>query len=175
LVGWGFDAARAAGIYQGELRAAIHLLKFGKQELLGEPLGAFLAERCLVDGLLTPEMRDEIQMVAPVPLHWTRQWKRGFNQAKLLAQPLAEQMGLPLTNAVRRVQRTPKQSMATVEARQKNITPEKFAADGKAVKGCGILLVDDVFTTGTTVSACAAALKAAGAKKVIVVTLAAGG
>jgi ComF family protein len=173
--GWGFDAARAAGIYRGPLREGIHLLKYGKQELLGEPLGAFLANRCLTEGLLPPELLREIDIIAPVPLHWTRQWKRGFNQARLLAEPIAQQSDLPLSGELRRIRRTPKQAMASGDDRRRNVTRHMFVADRKAFSGKGVLLVDDVFTTGTTTSACAAALKDAGATKVIVVTLATGG
>ena len=174
---WGFDAARAAGVFAGPLREGIHQLKYQSQELLGEPLGAHLANRCLIDGLLTPELQRDIEAVIPIPLHRSRERKRGFNQARLLALPLAAQAGLPLlTTSIRRVQKTPQQANASGDARRRNITKESFhVPDVKAVLGKGVLLVDDVYTTGTTLSACAAALKAAGAKKVIAVTLAAGG
>ena len=175
--GWGFDAARAAGVFAGALREGILRLKYESQELLGEPLGAFLAERCVTDSLLTAELRHEIDAIMPVPLHRSRERKRGFNQAQLLAIPLAAQMDLPLwTHIVQRARKTAQQAAVSgADARRKNINAGDFAVpDPRRIAGKGVLLVDDVFTTGTTISACAAALKAAGARKVIAVTLAAG-
>jgi ComF family protein len=175
--GWGFDAARAAGIYWGPLREGIHHLKFRKQELLGPALGAHLAIRCLAEGLLTPDLLRGLTAVAPVPLHRSRERQRGYNQARLLAAPLAEMLGFPLlTDEVVRAQRTAAQVGSSGAARRRNITPAAFRVDWPdRVRGQGILLVDDVFTTGTTVSACASALRQAGAAKIVAVTLAAGG
>jgi ComF family protein len=175
--GWGFDAARAGGIYWGPLREGIHRLKFQKQELLGPALGAHLANRCLADGLLTANLLRGLTAVVPVPLHRSRERQRGYNQARLLAVPLAEMLGAPLlTDGVVRTVRTPPQVGSSGEARRRNVTPQAFRVDEPdRVRGQGILLVDDVFTTGATVSACASALRQAGAAKIVAVTLAAGG
>jgi ComF family protein len=175
--GWGFDAARAAGIYWGPLREAIHRLKFQKQDLLGPALGAHLANRCVVDGLLTGDLLRGVTAVAPVPLHPSRERQRGYNQARLLAAPLADMLAVPLlTDGVVRAQRTPPQVGSSGDARRRNLTARAFRVDEPdRVRGRGILLVDDVFTTGATVSACASALRQAGAAKIVSVTLAAGG
>jgi competence protein ComFC len=174
--GWGFDAARAAGIYWGPLRHAVHLLKYRNVELLGEPLGAYLANRVVAEGLLASEERAAIEVVVPLPLHPGRERSRGYNQAALLAAPVAEMLGVPLLPlAVRRVKRATPQVGLSPEMRRRNVGTEMFAADPALVQGKSVLLVDDVFTTGATVSACARALKAAGASSVRVVTLAAGG
>jgi ComF family protein len=175
--GWGFDLARAAGIYEGPLREGIHGIKYDRKEPLGAALGAYLANRCVVDGVLPEAVRAEIEAVLPVPLHRSRERWRGYNQARLLAAPLAEMLNATLLpNAAVRVRKTPPQVERSGRERRRNLVPECFAVPETAsVAGKGILLVDDVMTTGATVSACAAALKSAGARRVYVVTLASGG
>ncbi len=170
--GWGFSSARAAAIYQGPLRHAIHRFKYGCSESLGEPLGAFLANRLAADGLLA----HPVDVALPVPIHPARERQRGFNQALLLAAPVAAMLGVPLeTGALVRVRKTPPQVGLSPDARRRNLR-DAFAVPGPArVAGRRVLLVDDVFTTGATVCACAQALKAAGAPAVHVVTLAEGG
>src|SRR5262245_42059083 len=74
----GFDAAYSFGAYEGALREMIHLLKYGRTPSLAGPLGAFL-----LDALPRDERFDAI---VPVPLHWRREWDRGFNQTELLAK-----------------------------------------------------------------------------------------
>ena len=174
--GFAFDAACAGAVYMGTLRHAIHLLKYREKERLGFPLGTFLANRLVVDGLLAdPPM---IDAVACVPMHPSRERWRGYNQARLLAEPVAELLAVPLLaeGVVIRARKTAQQVGLTDRARRGNVTPESFAVpDPVAVSGKRVLLVDDVFTTGATVSACAAALKRAGAYHVRVASLAAGG
>jgi Predicted amidophosphoribosyltransferases len=174
---WGFDTARAAAIYAGPLRHGIHRLKFHGAEPLGEPLGAFLANRLVADGLIAAEIGDGIDAVAFVPMDPWRERRRGYNQARLLAEPVAALLGVPLLpGALRRARRAPAQVGLTRNERLRNLTSEAFSVrDAAVVAGHHLLLIDDVFTTGTTASACAAALKAAGARRVTVATLAAGG
>lgn len=177
--GWGFDAARAAGIYQGALREAIHKLKYNHEAAMGRPLGEFLAARCVEDALLTdllPQSPNNI--VVPLPIHQNRRRERGFNQSELLATPLADALRAPLLcDVVRKTAKTPRQVTLTGSERRKNVRAEMFAvADSTALRGKTVVLVDDVFTTGATVSACAWAIKAdSGAAKIVVVALAAGG
>lgn len=172
---WGFDRARAAAVYAGPMRHAIHLLKYRGGENLGAPLGAHLANRCVADGLLPEPHR--IDAVAAVPMHPARERRRGYNQAQLLAAPVAELLGKPLLppGALRRTRRTAAQVGLLPDARRRNLDACSFAVgDTSLVAGRHLLLIDDVFTTGATVSACAGALKAAGAATVTVATLAAG-
>jgi ComF family protein len=175
--GWGFDRARAAAVYEGPLRLAIQRFKYNRAEALGEPLGAFLANRCVVDGLLGDTSGIAgYDAVVPVPIHPVRARSRGFNQALLLAAPVAGLLGAPLApELVRRVRKTPPQVGLTGDARRANPLNAFAVPAPDAVAGRRVLLIDDVFTTGATVSACAAALKAAGARRVDVATLAAGG
>jgi ComF family protein len=175
---WGFDAARAAAVYAGPMRHAIHSLKYRGGENLGPALGAHLANRCAADGLLPPETLGRLDAIAAVPMHPARERRRGYNQARLLAEPMAQMMGLPLLgpDALTRVRKTAAQVGLSPEARRRNLATDAFCVpDPERVAGRHLLLIDDVFTTGTTVSACAGALKAAGAISVTVAALAAGG
>lgn len=173
--GWGFDAARASGVYAGALRHALHRLKYGRIEPLGEMLGAYLANRCVVDGLFGGDLRRDVDLVIPVPIHRARQWDRGFNQAALLAAPVAAMIGKPLaTSLLVRVRRTPPQVGLSGEARRRNLEDAFAVTDAAKVSGRPVLLIDDVFTTGSTATACAFALKRAGAGAVRVATLASG-
>jgi len=161
-----FTAARACGLYEGALRAAVLRLKT-------EPrVGARLA------GLLDEARRraplDAATVVVPVPLHPERERGRGFNQAALLARALARRAGLPLDEwSLARVEHA-ERHRAGMDRRARRETVEGAfrVVRPRLVAGRSVLLVDDVFTTGATASACAAALKAAGAAEVFVLTVA---
>ncbi len=173
---WAFDRAFAAGAYYGALRYAIHQLKFNKREFLGKPLGAHLANRAIADALIPRDVLTKINLVAALPMHAARERQRGFNQARLIAAPVADMHGVPLlpARALRRIRKTHTQVGLSGNERLANVGAELFAADTEAVQGKSILLIDDVMTTGATVSACAQALKNAGASSVYVLVLAAG-
>jgi ComF family protein len=108
----------------------------------------------------------------PVPLHWRRQWQRGFNQSELLAGALARGAGLSVAKALRRVKPTETQAGLSTSARRRNVTQAFHCHRPGAVRGKRILLVDDVMTTGSTATACAQALKRAGARRVALLTVA---
>jgi competence protein ComFC len=119
-----------------------------------------------------------------MPLHWLRQWRRGFNQSELLANALARRLGIPVINAVRRIHNTQTQTGLSNSKRRENVAgafrvkmtrsfpPAASRRRPTPVTGLRILLVDDVMTTGATASACAATLKRAGAKSVTLLTIA---
>jgi ComF family protein len=172
---WSFGVARAAGIFQGPLRAAVHRLKYNDLKELATPLGALLANRMIPDGLLIGR---SYEAIVALPLHPARERERGYNQAHLLAAAVAEMTGIPLLpmGILTRTQRTDPQARLSLRARRAAITPEMFTlTQPNTVTGKSLLLVDDVFTTGTTVNACATTLIQAGAASVDVATLAAGG
>ena len=111
--------------------------------------------------------------LVPVPLHWRRRWRRGFNQAEMLARGVGRRHGLPVRpRRLVRVRATPPQQ-GDADARRRNVR-DAFAVrrTGNGSVGRRLLLVDDVFTTGATANACAAALLTAGAGAVGVLTLA---
>ena len=168
----GFDTARSYGLYAGNLRKAILHLKFHGREYLGHRLGALLARTW--EALPVPDSA----LVAPVPLHPSRRRERGFNQAELLARGLVrslrkEKTGLRLVaGSLRRMRATVPQVGLSVSARHENVSGVFSVVRPEEVRNRTVVLVDDVMTTGATLSACAAALKRAGAERVLALSLA---
>lgn len=165
---YGFDRARSYGLYQGALIRAILLLKFEEMA----PLGRWFAER------LAEVVRGESEVLAadvvvPVPLHHDRQRERGYNQADLIARPLARRLGLPCRSVllVRTKPRPDKLHLSLAE-RWDSVRGAFAARPGKRVDNFRVLLVDDVMTTGATLDACARALRQAGARSVAGLTVA---
>lgn len=157
-----FDAVRPGGLLGGPLADAIHALKYRGRPALARPLGEWLAARV--------ELPEGAKLV-PVPLAPRRRRERGHDQAALLAEALARAAGRErLRRALRRVRDTPPQVGRDRAARARNVQGA-FAASSE-VAGQDVVLVDDVVTTGATADACARALKAAGARSVVVVSLA---
>jgi ComF family protein len=161
----GFDAAYCYGSYEGVLRELIHLYKYGRVQTLAKPLGDLLA------AALPREER--FDAVTAVPLHWRRQWQRGFNQSELLARTMAARRGVPLVEALRRVRATPAQAGLSNTRRRQNVaTAFECRRGARALAGKRILLIDDVLTTGSTAAACAGVLKRAGAAQVTLLAVA---
>ena len=123
-----------------------------------------------------PVLREQSwDFIAPVPLHSVKEREREFNQAELLARHLSDAAKIPLNNhLLRRVSPTATQTLLTRDQRAENMRGAFAVRDGVKLDGGKIILVDDVFTTGATTSACAKALKAAGAGDVCVWTIARG-
>ncbi len=175
-VGWAFSGARAASVYDGPLRHAIHQLKYRHVEALGPPLGEHLANRATADGLI-PSHWQAIDAIVPMPIARARRRQRGYNQTELIARPLATMQNLPLlTDVLQRTGRATAQVGLTLDARRANVHETSFTAvDQSRIAGKTLLLIDDVFTTGTSVDACARALRApGGAATVYVLALGAG-
>ena len=160
----GYDAAYSYGYYEGALKDLIHLFKYARVETLGEPLGAYLLRAIPLD--------QRFDVVVPVPLHWRRRLWRGFNQAELLARPLAHRLGVPVGAALERRRHTDTQASLSPSERRSNVAGAFALRRGAEVRGKRILLVDDVLTTGATVGSAAAVLRRAGASHVAVLTLA---
>jgi ComF family protein len=167
--------AAAAGPYEGRLRDIIHAFKYDGRRTLAQPLATLIREagRDILDGA---------DIVVPVPLHWWRRRRRGFNQAALLAGHL----GLPVCHALRRGRRTRPQAGLHADERRTNVAgafrpawryrwPRARAVAGLApqpLAGLVAVLVDDVMTTGATGEACARVLREAGVREVRVLTVA---
>jgi ComF family protein len=161
-----FDRTLRLGLYEGLRRLVVFQLKQARGEPLAEVVGQGFARRDAA--LLAGEGLD---LVMPVPLHWRRRWWRGYNQSAALAIGLAEILRLPCVHGrLRRVRATPFQTRQTLEGRRENVRGA-FHCRGRLDGRC-VLLVDDVFTTGSTASEAAGALKAVGAARVVVAVLA---
>jgi ComF family protein len=169
-----FARAVAYGSYDGALRGLIHLLKYERVRPAGKALGKFLA------GALTglsPSLGSAPVVVVPVPLHRGKLRQRGFNQAELTARAalrlLADGGGFVLnTRVLKRQRSTESQTGLTRHQRRENIRGAFVVSRPDLISGQKVLLVDDVFTTGTTVSECARILLRAGASRVWVATVA---
>jgi ComF family protein len=160
----GFDAAYCFGAYEGVLRELIHLFKYARIKTLAHPLGDLLAAALPRD--------QEWDALVPVPLHWRRQWKRGFNQSELLARDIARRTAIPVVKALRRAHATLTQAGLSNTNRRQNVAKAFRCRLAAEVAGKRILLIDDVMTTGATGAACALALKRAGARKVALLAVA---
>jgi competence protein ComFC len=161
----GFDAAYCFGSYEGTLRQLVHLYKYRRIQTLSRPLADFLAAALPLD--------ERFDAVTPVPLHWRKQWQRGFNQADLLARAIARRRSVPVVRALRRVRFTSTQAGLSDTQRRRNVAAAfRRRRAAKTLTGRRVLLIDDVMTTGSTAAACARALKQAGAARVVLATVA---
>ncbi len=160
----GYDEAYSFGFYEGTLQQLIQLFKYGQVQTLAGPLGAMLSRALPIDR--------RYDVIVPMPMHWLRKLRRGFNQADLLAHALSSHSGLPVDAIIRREKATPPQAGLTSAKRRANVAAAFRVPDAGRVKDRRILLIDDVLTTGASASACARALKRAGAVSVTVMTVA---
>lgn len=146
--------------YQGEARESFHRYKFRGRDLYAPAYGA----------LMTQCVRDRLglgfDLVVWVPLSRKRRRQRGYDQAELLARVLARELDKPALPALRKVRDTVEQSSLRAAGRARNVSGVYEAVEAEAIAGKRVLLVDDIVTTGSTLSACAQALLDAGAGEV---------
>jgi ComF family protein len=178
-----FERAVAYGSYDGELRDLIHLLKFQQvrpaSAVLGRMLAATIAnlEQAMPMGTLFSSTTSSKITVIPVPLHTRKQAQRGFNQAEMIARDALKQLSRPkrfdlCTGILLRRRETGSQIGLTRHQRRENMRGAFAVSDPTRILNRDILLVDDVYTTGTTASECARVLRRAGAARVWVATVA---
>jgi ComF family protein len=164
-----FDRHRSCAPYRGELKEALLLFKYRRFRSLGKPLGRFVADALAEEIILW----DKVDVVVPVPLHARRRRERGFDQARILAREIGRLRRLPVAAGVlRKVRNIPPQTSLERDERRTNVRGAYEAVGADRIRGRVVLLVDDVFTTGSTIGECAAVLKRAGAKEVRAVTVA---
>ena len=166
-----FVKAVAYGSYEDGLRELVHLLKYEQVRPAAVELGRMLAEAA--GGLESLWTRHPV-VVVPVPLHARKLRQRGFNQSELIARHAIKQSGGMVLHSrvLKRRRETQSQIGLTRHQRRENLRGAFVVARPEEIAGREILLVDDVFTTGTTVSECARVLRRAGASKVFVATVA---
>jgi competence protein ComFC len=160
-----FEALRVACVYEGPIRKAHHRLKYNYDISLADSLAELLLE-------LYRSLDWGCDMIIPVPLGKERLKERGFNQAAVLAYPLALGSRVAYrSEGLERVRETASQVGLTVDQRRQNVAGA-FTARPEMVKDRRVVIVDDVITTGATMDACAAALRQAGAERVYGLALA---
>jgi len=166
-----FFRARACSTYgnpedrDAGLAKVLHRFKYAPDVTLAPALGSFLVDRCPFSGCY--------DLIVPVPLHLERLRWRGFNQALLLAKPLARHLNIRVDPFVlERIRATPPQVGLAKKDRHRNMAGAFAVRKPSAVRERSALLVDDVYTTGATVNECARTLRRAGARQVDVLVLA---
>jgi ComF family protein len=157
------DRGRAAGVYDGTLRAILHAFKYERRRTLAAPIATLMTQA-------GADLLNDADVVVPVPLHRSRERSRGFNQAR----DLARRLGPPLADVLVRTRATPSQTDLPAARRHANVRGAfTFRPQARAgLDGRFVVIVDDVSTTGATLEACARALKAAGAREVRALTAA---
>ena len=163
-----FQSAIRLGSYDGKLHDAVLRLKNLTGESLTETLGQLLAER-----YADKRSNYANHIVVPIPLHFIRRWRRGFNQSAAIGQSLAHMWGIPSHGGVlRRIRSTPLQAGQSATARRENVRGAFRLSRTNSIQGRNILLVDDGMTTGATADEAAKVLLAGGASRVDVAILA---
>ena len=154
----------AAFEYEGAAGEAVRRLKFGRRVELAPAMAEFMS-------LIVLQKQLEVDIVTATPMHWWREWKRGFNQAQLLAECVASQCGWKYNgNILRRTREISAQVGLSREQRLNNLNGIIKGIYPDAVAGKNVLLVDDVASTGATMHECTKVLMSAGAKAVIPLT-----
>ncbi|NDL68287.1 ComF family protein [Anaerotalea alkaliphila] len=167
-----FRRGRSLWLYEGEAKRLIQILKF-KDGLytapyLAERLCQVLEELCALEHLPLPDV------LCPVPLHPSRERARGYNQAGILTGRMARRLSIPEARLLVRVRKTkPMKDLGDLE-RLANIQGAFALKKNQDVRGRNVLVVDDIFTTGATLDACAKVLMEAGAREVWILVLALG-
>ena len=172
----------AYGGYEGVLRELVHLLKYGGVRPAACVLGRVLAEAISAHGLFNGTVAASSLLVIPVPLHRSKQRERGFNHAELIARAALKLLAADARrvqgemvlgrDVLERTRETRSQIGLTIQQRRENMRGAFAVRRAQEVNGREVRLVDDVFTTGATVSECARVLRRAGASRVWVATVA---
>ncbi len=161
-----FEASLAVYQYDKQVQNLIHLFKYRKTPQLAKLFGKAMSR--VID--CEPEM-PSIDFITPVPLHPSRYRERGYNQSALLAQEISRHSGLPVKEILKRHIFTSQQASKDRYARMKNVLGAFSIKENKIMQNASIALVDDVVTTGSTMNECARVLCAAGARRVIAVSV----
>jgi competence protein ComFC len=165
-----FDMARSAATFTGTVRTLIHKFKYNRATWLRQEL-AELLQGCMIANF----SKEKIDIMCPVPLSTSKEKSRGYNQAGLLAENLSRSAAVPnVPQVLQRKRDTQTQTFLDAKERRKNVADAFFSPKEMFpwVYGRCVLIIDDVMTTGATLSECAATLKANGAERVLAITIA---
>jgi ComF family protein len=154
------DAVRSVFPYRTPLPELLYSFKYGGRLWVGRALGDWMAGAFRLHAEL-----EGAEVLVPVPLHPARERRRGFNQARLLAEAVSRASGLSVVDALRRRRNTRAQWGLSREERRTRME-DAFEAAGGACRGLSVLLIDDVCTSGSTLDACARVLRESGAASV---------
>jgi competence protein ComFC len=163
-----FEKVFSVAVYEGVWKELIHIFKYKRYDCIDKFFAGLLAE--LVLGNLSLKMSD---FIVPVPLHWQDRLRRGYNQTELLALQLSKLTSIPVFPKILiKGRKTPSQTALSQSQRIKNVKDAFMLKNSERIKNKKVILVDDVFTTGSTVNECSKVLQEAKAGQVNVVTLA---
>lgn len=166
----GLEQTWAVYFYNAPMRRLLHQVKFQ-----GFPSLLAVFQSTIKEFLISHPLPRDIDCVVPVPMDSWRKWRRGFNQADLLAKTLSECAGLPAMDILKKVRLTAPQSQLKSAARAVNLRDCLAVRKNFGLSGKTILLVDDIYTTGNTLKTCGKFLKEQGARKVYAFILARAG
>jgi len=159
-----FKRAMSLAFYEGPMGEVVRALKFRGRRALAKPLGQMLATI-----LRRQDFTQHLDVIVPVPIHWRRRFKRGFNQSELIARHIARVLDLPVDrDSLRRIRHTKPQTHLSRGERLSNLKGAFRIRRPDAIKGRNVLLVDDVMTTGGTMTECAREIRKAGAGQIFV-------
>lgn len=161
-----YEEGRGLFLYEGALKQSLLRLKFSGRKEYGAFLGKLM---CVYGASYIHRIQPEI--LIPVPMHRSRQNRRGYNQAELLARVLGNTFHIPVrTDLVQKRKSTKAQKELNRKARRKNLS-QAFTVSSQAGRYRRVMIIDDVYTTGSTIEAVAGNLKAKGVKKVYFLSL----
>lgn len=164
-----FAKHRSCARYEGIIRDVILLYKYRGFEILGQYLGDFVFRTLGLE----EDLWSGVEAIVPVPLHPAREKKRGFNQAQVLAKRLSKIKNIKLLERrLVKVENIPPQTSLEADERARNVRGAFRMRKYEDLKGKIVLLIDDVYTTGSTLRECSLVLKKAGVKEVRAVTVA---
>jgi ComF family protein len=156
---------RSWAVFDSPVQNALHSMKYRRNMGLGEELAAQMIE-------FVHSLQWKIDLLLPIPLGKKRLQERGYNQVALVAEPLAYHMGLTYLPRVLWKQKETRSQVGLNHSQRRENVHHAYKADPEAVKRRSILIMDDVATTGSTISSCTDALLAAGAQEVYAITIA---
>ncbi|MGB0768271.1 MAG: ComF family protein [Phycisphaeraceae bacterium] len=154
-----WDRVTRLSAYDAPVDGWLKQMKFGRQWSWAPHLGRLLADR------VGEPIETDRMAVACIPMHWRRRWRRGFNQAELMAESLAKARGWPLVPLLQRTDWTPPQPSVVPSQREANVK-RSFALREVDLRGWQVLLVDDIKTSGATLSTCCKLMRSAGARSI---------